>query len=164
MVTQKPSGEGGLSPGEDDMSEHAGGRTELADLQREIRLPDGWFTFERDARLFGRDQARLQRLESQRKTVPLAPDQLFHPSVPVDAVVRKGKLRISEFLADGREVTRAVLQAGAVFRTRQIAASAPLGQQEGAAGVFHLADIVLTSLGEGELWLLPASTLDAEMP
>jgi hypothetical protein len=141
------------------MCQNGGGGTEREDLERDIELPDGLFTFVRDARLFARNHARLQRLEAQHRSVPLAPDQIFHPAIPVDAVVRKGKLRVSELLPDGREVTRAVLQAGAIFRTRPCE---PVATPMEPASPYHLADIVLTSLGEGELWLLAAGVLDQD--
>jgi hypothetical protein len=131
-------------------------RTELEAWRDESPSVSAAFFFRRDARLFTRSQTWRGKLELAKTSVPLAPDQLFHPRVPTDAVIRLGKLRVSEFLEDGTEVTRAVLQAGATFRTRPLAAGAgaPL-----ATGAHDLTRIVLTSLGESELWLLPAGFL-----
>jgi hypothetical protein len=124
------------------------GRTELQDLDRPFTPSGATFSFERDARLFARDRALLHELGRESRTITLAADELLHPPVPVDGAVRRGKLRVSEFLADGREVTRAVLQAGAVFRTRP----------KDSPGV-DLGAVVLMALGEAELWFLPAGSL-----
>ena len=71
-------------------------------------------------------------------------------------IVRLGKLRVTQFLPDGREVTRAVLQAGALLTAAEIAAR----EADPAADVYHLADMVLMALGEVELWALPPEALD----
>jgi hypothetical protein len=154
--------------------------TELDDLDKPFGPTTANFTFDRDARLFARNRSLLHELAQECRIVPLAPDQLYQAEVPLDAVVRRGKLRVSEFLPDGREVTRAVLQTGAVFRTRPAASaeatSPPAERERGSADSgppasppesahsepaihYDLADIVLTSLGEAELWLLAAGTL-----
>jgi hypothetical protein len=143
------------------MSEQQRGRTELDDLNRPVPPPEVWFTFVRDARLFTADRVRLRELERGREIVSLVPAQLFHPPAAIDAVVRRGKLRVSEFLPDGQEVTRAVLQNGAVFRTRPVGFTAS-GEDAGGAGAAsrsNLADTVLTALGETELWILPPGSL-----
>jgi hypothetical protein len=143
------------------MSERQRGRTELDDLDRPLSSPEVWFSFVRDARLFTADQNLLRELERERRVVSLVHTQLFHPPAAIDAVVRRGKLRVSEFLPDGREVTRAVLQNGAVFRTRPVGFTAP-GEDAGGAGAANrsdLADTVLTALGETELWILPPGSL-----
>jgi len=121
------------------------------------------FTFQRDVRLFARQPEVIQRLEKARVQVQLAPDQLFHPDVPCDGAVRLGNLRISEILADGREVTRAVLQAGAVFTTRADAGE-PEARPDDAVVPGKLAlslpDSIIMAIGATELWVLPEGRLD----
>jgi hypothetical protein len=144
------------------MSETGGGRTELSDLERTEEGPSARFSFQRDERLLARGQDRLEDLD--RRAVLLAPDELHHPPVPVDAVVRLGKLRVSEFLADGREVTRAVLQAGSTFRTRPHAAQGEGAATGPAADEHDLDAVVVMALGEAEVWHLEAGALDALVP
>jgi hypothetical protein len=167
-------------------------RTELGDLLRPLEGAAARFEFVRDARLFTRRPAELRPLETRRRVVRLAPNQLFRPPVPADVAVRLGRMRVTEILPDGREVARAVLQAGSLFRTRLPAladasdsgagphgdksgfprAGAPLGKEDGSppavashGPVRHdLSDIVLMALDEMELWLLPAGALDREAP
>jgi hypothetical protein len=134
-------------------------RTELDDLDQPAGPPVARLTLARDARLFARQAVDPRRLEQSRETVALLPDELFHPAVPVDVVVRRGRLRVSEFLPDGREVARAVLQAGAILRTRpwaEPAADAP----DAPAPWYDLAYVVLMALDDAELWVLPAGALD----
>jgi hypothetical protein len=95
-----------------------------------------------------------ERLEQEREVVQLAPDQILHADAPATYLVRLGKLRISEFLDDGREITRAVLQAGAVIDTATDGRTV-----DPADDVYVLRDCVLMALGETELWLLPAGRL-----
>ncbi len=104
------------------------GRTELDDLGRPDGLPRDRLLFDPEARLFARDRSLLHRLERLAAPLRLAPDQLHHPAVPQEAVVRHGKLRIAQFLPDGREVTRAILQAGATLRTADADRHAPAGR------------------------------------
>ena len=73
--------------------------------------------------------------------------------------MRRGNLRVTELLDDGREVTRAVLQAGAVSRIREDAAA--LAGDDAATPLYSLARTVLMALGETELWQLPSGVLDA---
>lgn len=111
----------------------------------------------RTAHLFTARPEMAERLEKVRAVVYLAPDQLLHPVLEAEYVVRLGKLRVSEFLEDGREVARAVLQAGSVLTVRR-------GQAHGdnpASDVYHLADTVLMALGETELWSLPPGSTQA---
>ena len=132
--------------------------TELSDLAgEEPTPPTAYLTFVRDARLFARDRSLHHRFGAEREVVILAPDELFRPPLPADVAVRLGKLRVSEFLPDGREVTRVVLQAGAILRTRSAKDDA---QREG----YDLARIVLMALDQAELWLLPAESLDLRKP
>jgi len=110
----------------------------------------------REAHLFARRPGLMEKLETEREAIPMASDQLLHPAVPRDHIVRRGKLRVTQFLPDGREVTRAVLQAGAVLLTRT-------GDGRGAdpqADRYLVSDLVLMALGEVELWVLPAGALE----
>jgi len=95
-----------------------------------------------------------EHLEKEREVVLLAADQILHATPPATYLVRLGKLRVSEFMADGREITRAVLQAGAVLETTADGAT-PDAQTD----IYLLRDCVLMALGETELWSLPADAL-----
>ncbi|MDO9171172.1 MAG: hypothetical protein Q7W29_04995 [bacterium] len=104
----------------------------------------------RDARLFVRRAGALARLESERTArIRLTADQIHHPDAPGDVVVRHGRLRLSEFLGDGREVCRAVLQAGFCFTIH-----GPAAARTGTP----LDVCVLMALGDAELWRLPPGT------
>ncbi len=121
------------------------------------------FSLLRNANLFSNRPGAMEELETMRETLRLSPEQLLHPDRPGDFVVRRGKLRVSQFLPDGREVTRAVLQAGSVFFTR--AAPDPANSTASAeADQYALGDIVLMTLNEGELWFLPPGTLEGTLP
>jgi len=112
----------------------------------------------REANVFTEHRDLRERLEKERRVVHLAPDQLLHPEYPAAYVVRLGKLRVSEFRPDGREITRAVLQAGAVF---DLSAGDPDDPDaDPVADVYILDDLVLMALGEVELWRLPPGLLD----
>ncbi len=112
----------------------------------------------RSANFFTRQAGLAERLEKTRQVISLAPDQLLHPEADTEYIVRLGKLRVSQFLADGREVTRAVLQAGGVLTVRPSRAH---GDNPGS-DVYNLADIVLMALGEAELWSVPLGGLDPD--
>jgi len=105
----------------------------------------------RDTHLFASQPGLVDRLAGIRRRIVLAPDQLVHAEAPATYLVRLGRLRVSQFLDDGREVTRAVLQAGAMFRTAEAGRAEP----DAAADVYDLSHIVLMALGEAELWALP---------
>jgi hypothetical protein len=121
----------------------------------DLNVPGAVFLLRRDAHLFSHQPGIAERLAGVRSALPLAPDELVHPDVPADYLVRLGKLRLSQLLPDGREVTRAVLQAGAVFTTRppDEAAADP------ATDAYPLGDVILMAMGEAELWALPAGAL-----
>ena len=70
--------------------------------------------------------------------------------------MRRGKLRVTQFMPDGREVTRAVLQAAAVLMTRP----AEVKAAEPATDRYLVDDLVLMAMGEVELWALPAGALE----
>jgi len=112
----------------------------------------------RDTHLFAKRPDLVGKLEKQRDRILLAPDQLLHAEPDSAYLVRLGRLRVSEFLADGREVTRAVLQAGAMFRTDLAVSGAP----DPAADIYDLAHIVVMALGDVELWALAAADLDLD--
>lgn len=109
---------------------------------------------QRDAHLFASRPELAERLARDRRTLPLAPDQLLHPQVPAGYIVRRGRLRVTQLLPDGREITRAVLQAGAGLE------SLGAGAADAAADTYPLADMILAALGETELWQVPAGSLD----
>lgn len=111
--------------------------------------------FGRNSHFFTKNAGRIEELESLREQLVLASDQLHHPVVPRHYIVRKGKVRISQFMDDGREVTRAVLQAGSVFRTQQVddAGDKP------PADLYCLSSIVIMALGEAELWAFSENQL-----
>ncbi len=104
--------------------------------------------FGRNSHFFVDNAGLVEELESRRELLMLASDQLLHPLVPRHYVVRKGKVRISQFLDDGREITRTVLQAGSVFYTQP---SEDDGDKP-AADLYCLSGIVIMALGEAELW------------
>ena len=86
--------------------------------------------------------------------LPLAPDQLLHAAMPAGYLVRRGRLRVTQLLPDGREITRAVLQAGAGLETRADGVADP------QSDAYPLADVILAALGETELWQVPAGSFD----
>lgn len=108
----------------------------------------------RNARLFADRPEVAERLARARRALPLAPDQLLHPEVPAAYLVRRGRLRVTQLLPDGREITRAVLQAGAGLE------SLPGGRSDASADIYPLADVILAALGEAELWQVPPGSLD----
>jgi len=112
--------------------------------------------FRRDTHLFSEQRDLIDRLQSRRRLIQLAQDQILHADTGSDFIVRRGKLRVSQFMPRGREVTRAVLQAGTVLATRSA------GGENPAADVYWLADVVLMALGEVELWALPEGSLGLE--
>ena len=115
-------------------------------------------TIRRDAHLFSSQPLLTEKLEQTRKRILLAPDQLLHPEIPMAYIVRLGKLRVTQFLPNGTEVTRAVLQAGALLTAAEVSHV----KADPAADVYYLSEMVLMALGEVELWALPAATLDQD--
>ena len=114
-------------------------------------------SFLRDPHLFSERSGLMDRLAQDHQRILLTADQLLHPDTPSEFVVRLGQLRVSQFLPDGREVTRAVLQAGTCL---QVFAPPPEGEKPGD-DIYRLNDIVLMALGEVELWRLPPGSLDS---
>ena len=109
----------------------------------------------RETHLLAADRPLMDQLRQKSRPLRLAADQIHHPAVPGECLVRLGKIRISQFLPDGREITRAVLQAGAAFVTR----AAPAGGADPLADVYCLPEMVIMALAEAELWELPAGTM-----
>jgi len=134
--------------------------TELDDLGQPLDLPAGVISFDRNARLFATNKPLADQLKAQHEAVHLIPDELLHPTPPCDLVIRHGNLRVSELLADGREVTRAVLQTGAVCRVRPEDDS--ISGEASDSPLYTLGHTVLMALGETEVWRLPAGTLVTE--
>jgi hypothetical protein len=138
--------------------------TELDDLHTPLDLPPGTLALDRDARLFATRRALVDRLRPQCVRLRLIPDELLHPEPPCDLVVRRGNLRVSELLADGREVTRAVLQTGAVCRVREESdeeSEESVGERPGSA-LYSLGRTVLLALSDTEIWRLPAGAVDTD--
>ncbi|MCK9995253.1 MAG: hypothetical protein KAH56_03120 [Candidatus Krumholzibacteria bacterium] len=117
-----------------------------------------FLTLRREAHFFSARPLLAEKLERTRKRILLAPDQLLHPEVPMAYIVRLGKLRVTQFLPAGPEVTRAVLQAGTLLMTENISN----GEADPTADVYHLSEMVLMALGEVELWALPTMTLEQD--
>ena len=134
--------------------------TELSDLDRPRRLPAGSVELDRDARLFATRRGLISHLRRRCTVLHLIPDQLFHPKPPCDFVIRRGNLRVSEILDNGREITRAVLQAGAVCRVRPESAGT-IGEKA-SSELYNLEGIVLMALGGTDIWQAPAGALDED--
>ena len=115
-------------------------------------------TIRRDAHFFSARPLLAEKLEQTRQRILLAPDQLLHPEVSLAYIVRLGKLRVTQFLPGGSEVTRAVLQAGALLTAEENSGR----EADPAADVYHLSEMVLMALGEVELWGLPAAALEQD--
>ncbi len=112
--------------------------------------------FGRDDHFFVDNAGRVEELESRRGLLILGPDQVLHPLIPRHYIVRKGKVRISQFLDDGREITRAVLQAGSVFSTQETDHPG----DKPAADLYNLSRMVIMAVAETELWSFPEKSLD----
>ncbi len=112
----------------------------------------------RDARLFAVGPDRVKRLSDAAEVVRLAGGEIIAPTVPSDLVVRQGNLRVSERLPDGREVTRAVLQTGAMCR---VSAEPANVSDTGDSPLYSLEATTLEALGEAEVWTLPPGLADA---
>ena len=115
-------------------------------------------TMRRDAHLFSARPLLTEKLEQIRARILLAPDQLLHPGPFMAYIVRLGRLRVTQFLPRGEEVTRAVLQAGSLLTTGELHE----GEADPAADVYYLNEMVLMALGEVELWALPVGDLDLD--
>ena len=121
---------------------------------------DGTLQLDRAARVFATNSDHGHQLEAAATVVIVAADQSHRPAAPCDLVIRRGNLRASERLPDGREVTRAVLQTGAVCRVRNRGEAADSGATD--SPLYGLGSIVLVALNETEVWQLPPGTVTAE--
>jgi len=108
----------------------------------------------RNAHLFSQQPELAARLALDRRVLPMAPDELLHAVTPAGYLVRRGRLRVTQLLPDGREITRAVLQAGAGLETRENGGNDPLND------TYPLADVILAAIGETELWQVPVGSFD----
>jgi len=108
----------------------------------------------RNAHLFSQQPELAARLALDRRVLPMAPDELLHAVTPAGYLVRRGRLRVTQLLPDGREITRAVLQAGAGLETRESGGTDPLND------TYPLTDIILAAIGETELWQVPVGSFD----
>ncbi len=116
----------------------------------------------RVARLFSGRPGLIERLGREAAAEQLADKQIFRPGGLGDVVVRLGRLRVSEFLPDGREVCRAVLQSGSYLEIRPAAETDSGDAGSAAAGrrnAYPMTGVVLMALGRTELWILPPGTL-----
>ncbi len=113
-------------------------------------------SFLREPQLFSERSSLMTKLAHDHQRVLLTADELLHPTEPAEFVVRLGKLRVSQFLSDGREITRAVLQAGTCLRVFVCPSNGPKPGDD----IYLLSDIVLMALGEVELWRLPPGSLE----
>jgi hypothetical protein len=118
---------------------------------------DATLTFDRDARVLVAGSENARRLAASATIVELSGGETLVPDPSCDLVVRQGNLRVSERLAGGREVTRAVLQTGMVGRVRSSAARH--GDTAGSA-LYSLETIELKALTDTEIWQLPAGACD----
>jgi len=114
----------------------------------------------RESHLFASQVQLMATFEANHEKIVLAPDQLVHAPVPAAYIISRGQMRVSQFLPDGREVTRAVLQAGSFLITRTLDTHHPDHSPNDAADIYNLADIVLMALDEAELWAVPSGSLN----
>ncbi len=108
-------------------------------------------TLLRDARLFMRRPELREVLHEHCLSMELVADELMHPEENADYVLRLGRIRLTQFMPDGREICRAVLQAGSCFLTRS--------QSVAGQTVYPLDMTTLMALGNAELWRLPLGIL-----
>ncbi len=116
-----------------------------------------WIRLRRGARLFARQSFPSERPPAGAAALRLASSQLFPAEREGAVVVRRGRLRVTEFLPDGREICRAVLQSGSYL----LVSAAPPVDDDGR-GILSLERCVLMALGETELWLLPPGALQED--
>lgn len=121
--------------------------------------PGGTLEVVRDARVFTAGTDRIREIEGQAVTHRLLAGQELEADQACDLVVRQGNIRLCEYLPDGREVTRAVLQTGMVCRLR-VGVAASRSDAAGSSLYSHTA-ASLVSLGASEVWQLPVGALTA---
>ena len=118
-------------------------------------------TLHRSTQVFAHQADLSERLAAIRTRIEMAPDELLHPAGAAEFVVRRGKLRVSQLLPDGREITRAVLQAGGVLTIHPAPAGPGPHGENPADDLYSLPDLILMALGETELWQLPPGGLES---
>ena len=95
-----------------------------------------------EAHLFGRRPDLMETLHQDTTVLHLCANELVDLDPVADWVVRLGRIRLAEFLDDGRELTRGVLEAGSCFITR--CEDIPDGLVRDR--------VTVMALGETELW------------
>lgn len=110
---------------------------------------------DRNARVFTAGPERTRALAAQATVHRLMAGQHLLVDDPADIVVRQGSVRVREQLADGRKVTRAVLQTGMLGRVM------PTGAPSAAGGGQELSAerCQFNALGESEVWVLPPGSV-----
>ena len=92
--------------------------TGTSDTESSTRARNSRLVLFRDARLFMRRPELRDTLADIRRTRELAQDELLKLTCPGDFVVRLGRLRLTEFLPDGREVTMDTSIVAVIKRSR----------------------------------------------
>lgn len=115
------------------------------------------FTFVRNARVLLSGSEQNRRLAADALISELKSGDALALGDPCDAVVRQGNLRVCERLPSGREVTRAVLQTGAIYRVRESSADV---SEAADSSLYSLAVIELIALTDTEIWMLPVGACD----
>lgn len=105
-------------------------------------------TLHGEAHLFGRRPELMEALATEARRQRLVIDQLVDLDPVADWIVRRGRLRLAEFLPDGRELARGVLETGTCFTTR----TGPPDPDDDRS--LDRDRITLMALGESELWRL----------
>ncbi len=98
-----------------------------------------------------RDQAPDETDDRAPRSVTLAACRLLHPHAPQAVRVRRGLLRVSEILPDGRELTRAILHPGSGFRIRRAAGM----EADPERDVYRGDRLILMALDETEIQTWP---------
>ncbi len=99
-----------------------------------------------EAHLFGRRPTLMDDLHPEATVLHLCANELVDLDPVADWVVRLGRIRLAEFLDDGRELTRGVLEAGSCFITRC----------EDIPNGWIRDRVTVMALGETELWCCDA--------
>ena len=102
-----------------------------------------------------RKGARRDHPPRNAKVLSLLANQLLHPEQPGGYLVRSGRLRVSQLLDDGREITRAVLHGGSAFAVLD----GQSGDADPVLDIYPLERLILMALSETGIWLLPPDTL-----
>jgi len=125
----------------------------------EFHRTGGTLEVVRDARVFTAGTDRIREMENQSTVHRLLAGQELELESACDLVVRQGNVRLCEYLPDGREVTRAVLQTGMVCHLRP--GGPTVRSDADGSSLYSLEATSLVSLGASEVWQLPAGALTA---